>query len=185
MKHLLAVLIRLIDKATPFLTSIALLWVRLIMGWEFLESGLEKLHGHNWFMDIMHKFPAPFRLLPASVNWTFATYTELMGAALLFLGLATRFSAVSLMVVTMVAISAVHWPEQWHSLSDLWMGYTITDEGNGNFKLPLLYLVMLFVLVAQGAGKVSLDGWLLALFSSKQAKTKVWRDNIRPLKRKK
>jgi putative oxidoreductase len=185
MKHGLSIFIRLLDKVTPFLTYLALLWIRLIMGWEFLESGLEKLHGHNWFMDIIHKFPAPFRLLPVSVNWAFATYTELLGAALLFLGLATRFSAISLIVITIVAISVVHWPEQWHSLSDLWMGYTITDEGHGNFKLPLLYLIMLFMLVAQGGGKISLDGWLFSLYSSKYTRPKVWRDNIRPLKRKK
>jgi len=32
----------------------------------------------------------------------------------------------ALMVLTVVAIAAVHWPAQWHTLAELWQGYTIT-----------------------------------------------------------
>lgn len=149
-----------LECLTPPLTSLALLLLRLVMAWEFFESGREKFRGANWFADIADKFPWPIKLLPVSLNWTMATYAELIGAVLLALGLATRFSAFSLMVITVVAISAVHWPEKWSTLSELFQGYTITDEGHGNFKLPLLYLVMLFVLVAQGGGRWALDRWL-------------------------
>ena len=31
---------------------IGLLSLRLVLGWEFFESGLEKFRGDNWFMDI-------------------------------------------------------------------------------------------------------------------------------------
>jgi len=152
--------VKLLECVTPFLTALSLLFLRMAMAWEFLESGFEKLHGTNWFADIASKFPWPFRLIPVDLNWTIATYSELVGAALLLLGIATRFSAFSLIVITWVAISAVHWPDMWSTLDDLLKGYTITDEGHGNFKLPLLYMVMLFVLVAQGGGRFSLDAWL-------------------------
>jgi hypothetical protein len=39
--------------------------LRLIMGWEFWESGREKYFGDNWFTDIKDRFPFPstrFRL---------------------------------------------------------------------------------------------------------------------------
>ena len=31
------------------------LTMRLVMGWEFWESGLEKLHGDNWFADAQNE----------------------------------------------------------------------------------------------------------------------------------
>ena len=85
--------------------------LRLVMGWEFWESGLEKLRGDNWFADIQHKFPWPFDLIPANLSWGVATWFELIGALMLWLGLGTRFFAFSLMVLTFVATAAVHWPD--------------------------------------------------------------------------
>ena len=38
--------------------------LRLIMGWEFWESGTEKLYGDNWFADIQSRFPFPFDVMP-------------------------------------------------------------------------------------------------------------------------
>ncbi len=54
----------------------------------------------------------------------------------------------------------MHWPAQWMSLNDLWTGYRIVDEagdGFGNYKLPLIYVVMFSPLLFGGAGKLSLD----------------------------
>ena len=41
--------------------------------------------------------------------------------------------------------------------SDLLEGYAISNGGHGNFKLPLLFVVMLLPLIFGGAGKLSLD----------------------------
>src|SRR3546814_6295588 len=58
---------------------------------------------------------------------------------MLLLGLFTRFTAFSLFVVTVVATVAVHWPNAWDSLGQLWQGYQISPKGDvGNYKLPLL-----------------------------------------------
>lgn len=131
--------------------------LRLVMGWEFWESGIEKLHGENWFADIQQRFPFPFDLLPAGFSWTLSTWTELVGAILLWIGLGTRVAAFALLFVTFVATTAVHWPDMWTMWSDLLQGYAITDRGHGNFKLPLLFVVMLLPLLFGGAGKASLD----------------------------
>ena len=69
----------------------------------------------------------------------------------------TRFAAFSLLVLTFVATAAVHWPDMISMWSDLAKGYAITDKGFGNFKLPLLFCVMLLPLIFQGPGKLSLD----------------------------
>jgi putative oxidoreductase len=85
---------------------------------------------------------------------------ELLGAIALLIGLGTRLSALVLIVVTVVATAAVHWPADWSSLSELAQGYAITNKGHGNFKLPLIYLVALLPLLLQGAGKLSVDALL-------------------------
>ena len=131
--------------------------LRLIMGWEFWESGTEKYSGENWFAQIQDKFPFPFSAIPADISWAMATYLELGGAVLLVFGLFTRFAAFSLLVLTFVATAAVHWPDMLAMWSDLAKGYAITDKGFGNFKLPLLFCVMLLPLIFQGPGKFSLD----------------------------
>ena len=131
--------------------------LRLIMGWEFWQSGVEKYTGDNWFTDIQSKFPFPFSVIPANISWGMATWFELGGAILLVVGLFSRFTAYSLLVLTFVATAAVHWPDMIAMWSDLAKGYAITDSGHGNFKLPLLFVVMLLPIIFQGPGKVSLD----------------------------
>jgi putative oxidoreductase len=142
--------------------------LRLILAWEFLESGLTKLRGENWFAEIpwadwQKGFPVPFDLIPTDLNWFLATWSELVFALMLLLGLFTRFAAISLIVVTMVATAAVHWPAEWNSLEELWNGYVITARDDGNFKLPLLFVIMLMPLVFHGAGKLSVDHLLIGL----------------------
>jgi putative oxidoreductase len=136
---------------------LAPLGLRLLLAWEFWESGLEKFRGENWFAGIQADFPFPFNLAPVGLSWLLATWFELVGAVALLLGLGTRFFAFSLLVLTMVATASVHWPMEWHSLGELAQGYAITDKGFGNFKLPLLFAAMLLPLVFRGAGKLSLD----------------------------
>ncbi|KAF1016454.1 MAG: hypothetical protein GAK31_01952 [Stenotrophomonas maltophilia] len=147
-----------LDTCAPWLAPLGL---RVLLAWEFFESGREKLRGENWFADLQSAFPFPFDQLPPALNWQMATWFELVGAACLLLGLGTRVAAASLLVLTVVAASAVHWPMHWDTLSELAMGYAITDQGFGNFKLPLLFMAMLMPLALQGPGKLSVDALLL------------------------
>lgn len=136
---------------------VGLLGLRVLLAWEFGEAGLEKLHGTNWFGDIQEQFPWPFGLIPPDINWALATGFELVGALALLLGLGTRFFSVSLIVLTWVAMFSVHWPQEWTTVSELLEGYALTDQGQGNFKLPVMYIVMLWPLVFMGPGRLSMD----------------------------
>src|SRR5690606_2741474 len=136
---------------------LAPLGLRLILAWEFGEAGFEKLRGSNWFGQVRDGFPLPFSLVSADVSWFMATWLEIIGAFALVLGLFTRFFAFSLLVLTVVATAAVHWPDSWSTLGELWRGYAISNQGAGNFKLPLLFALMLIPLVLNGAGRLSLD----------------------------
>lgn len=121
----------------------ALLLLRILIGWEYLEAGLEKFNGQNWFIDIQSQFPFPFNVVPPAISWQMATWFEIIGGAVLIIGLGTRFFALNLIILTIVAISAVHWPADWSTFAELMKGYVITGDGFGNFKLPVLFMAML------------------------------------------
>lgn len=142
----LADLLVTLDRAGVWLPPLAL---RLLLAKEFWDSGVEKFHNANWFADIQDRFPFPLNLVPVDISWQLATWFELIGPVALVLGLGTRFFSVSLSVLTLVAIYAVH---AGH-------GYTISE---GGWKLPLIYLVMFLPLIFSGPGKLSLDHWLRA-----------------------
>jgi putative oxidoreductase len=148
----------IINQLNTLSDSVPQLFLRLLLAWEFGESGFEKLHGTNWFADLT--FPFPFNLLTPDISWGISTFFEIVGAFALAFGFATRFFSLSLMILTIVAISTVHWPEHFSNLSELLKGYRIVDEngdGFGNYKLPLIYLVMFLPLLLSGAGKLSID----------------------------
>ena len=153
---------------------VSLLMLRVLLGYEYFTSGLTKHQGRNWFGSV--EFPFPFSMLPPDVNWFLATWFELIGAALLIVGLATRYVAASLIVITLVAIYAAHLPEvaevidgerTWRSvgigsLGELFDGYRISEKCadgycTGNYKLPVIYLCMFVPLMLSGGGKLALD----------------------------
>lgn len=126
---------------------IGLLGLRLLLAWEFWEAGVEKFNGDNWFADIQDAFPFPFSVVPVDISWFLATWTELIGAVALVIGLGTRFFSLSLIILTAVAWASVHAGN----------GYNVCDNG---YKLPLIYLLMFVPLLLSGPGKLSLDHWL-------------------------
>lgn len=136
---------------------VGMLGLRLLLGWEYFESGREKFLGENWFADIQDQFPFPFSSVPPGISWQMATWFELLGGIALVIGLGTRFFGVSLFVLTIVAIAAVHWPAEWTTFGDLLRGYVITDQGHGNFKLPVIFMAMLLPLILAGPGRLSID----------------------------
>lgn len=130
-----------LNQAHPYISMVGL---RLLLAYEFWESGVMKYTGANWFTDIQSAFPFPFNIIPPEVSWQLATWSELSGAIALVIGLGTRFFSLSLIVVTIVAWDAVHAGN----------GYNVCNNG---WKLPLMYLVMFVPLLFGGAGKWSLD----------------------------
>ena len=150
-----------VDVLDPAGDWVALLPIRLLLAWEYGRAGLAKYNGSNWFANVQDNFPFPFNVVPVEISWFLATWFEILGAIGLVLGLFTRFWAASLVVLTIVAIAGVHWPDDWNSLAELWRGYTITDKGFGNFRIPLIFMAMLIPLVFVGAGKFSVDHLLV------------------------
>ena len=152
---------RLLNGLGGFLPLLA---VRVLLAWEFWEAGIEKFNGANWFSAIQANFPFPFSIIDVQISWFMATWFEMLGAIALLLGLGTRYAAISLSILTIVATIAVHIPvDGWSSLSDIASGYAITNKGFGNYKLPLIYLILFIPLILSGPGKISLDYLMLRL----------------------
>jgi len=137
-----------LDQAGSYL---GLLGIRLLLAWEFWEAGVQKFTGENWFINVQEDFPFPFNIVPVDISWFLATWSELLGAVALVIGLGTRFFSVSLIILTIVAWASVHSGN----------GYNVCDNG---YKLPLMYLVMFVPLLLSGPGKLSLDHWLARRF---------------------
>lgn len=152
----------LLDPAGDWL---ALLPIRLLMAYEFGNAGMMKFNGKNWFANYQENFLFPFNHVPVEISWFMATWAEILGGLCLFFGLFTRFWAFSLIILSVVAISGVHWPDDWNSLAELWKGYAITNKGFGNYRVPLLFIAMLIPLLFSGAGKMSLDSLLAKRFN--------------------
>ena len=161
MKKLISLRDQTIAILDPVGDWVALLPIRLLMAYEFGKAGMMKLNGNNWFGNVQENFPFPFDVIPVEISWFLATWAEIFGAIGLLLGLFTRFWAFSLVILTVVAIGGVHWPDDWNSLAELWKGYAVSDKGFGNYRIPLLFIAMLIPLIFTGAGKLSLDHILL------------------------
>jgi putative oxidoreductase len=132
---------------------ISMLVLRLFIAWEFWESGIVKFNGDNWFTDIQDAFPFPFNIIPTEISWFISTWTEIVGAIAIAVGLATRFTVVSFIVLDIVAWVSVH--------SD--NGYNVCSNG---FKLPLMYLIILVPLLLTGPGKASIDALIKQRYSN-------------------
>ena len=141
-------LVRALNSVGTWLPQLAL---RLLLAWEFYGMGIDKLHGHNSFAALHANLPTPFNLVSVDIVWFVVVWTELIGASALLSGLFTRFAAAALIVIDMVTWMLIHASH----------GYNVCANG---YKLSLFYLVMLLPLLFNGAGKASLDYWLVRYF---------------------
>ncbi len=158
MKRILGLWDSIVNTIQPAGDWIALLPIRLLMAYEFGKAGFIKHGGNNWFANYQDNFIFPFNVIPVEISWFLATWTEIIGGICLFFGLFTRFWAFSMIILSIVAISGVHWPGEWSSLAELWEGYRISRDGDsGNYRVPLLFIAMLIPMVFAGGGKLSLD----------------------------
>ena len=174
-----------LDKTKRF-EFMAMLAIRCYLAPIFWMSGTEKLmHMQdtiNWFGNADWGLGLPY---PAVLAYL-ATFSELIGAICLALGLAVRWVAVPLMITMVVAMLTVHIENGWLVIADhqteatrrlvgflAWLKTEfpkryqyITELGrpvilNNGIEFAATYIVMLLTLFFFGAGKyVSIDYWL-------------------------
>jgi len=120
------------------------LGIRLYVADAFFRSGLVKIG--NWDGTLFlfaNEYHVP--LLPPALAAYLGTFGELFFPPLLALGLASRFSALSLSFVNVVAVVSF-----WHVL-----------KGNeAAFAQHVFWGTLLLVTLCHGPGMLSLDHWL-------------------------
>jgi putative oxidoreductase len=136
------------------LISTSASWVpvplRLALGVIFVAHGAQKVfgsfNGPGWAK--WTTFPAPFPFMrPAWVWMSAAALSELIGGALILIGLLTRVGAFLLFCIMLSAIVGVHWPKFFNP---------------GGLEYPLSLLAISLALMISGGGMASVDRSLSA-----------------------
>ena len=125
------------------------LLLRLVFGWFWLETGWAKLHNLEFFAGRFVEWGIPWPMLSATVSGA----TDLIGGALLIIGLGTRLAAIPMIVYMLVALAVVVLP-------------TITTFNEFVELDEVLYVCVLFWLLMAGPGKASLDHVLARRFAT-------------------
>ncbi len=103
-------------------------------------------HGMGKFSKLLFSDPVQFAD-PIGVGVTaslaLAVFSEFFCSTFSILGLATRLSAIPLIITMLVAAFIVH-----------------PADGFGQQELPLLYATVYLILAVAGAGRISLDRWI-------------------------
>ncbi len=147
------------------------------------ESTVEWFGNSEWGLGL----PLPWLLSGL------ATWTEILGAVLLAIGLATRYISVPLLVTMVIAALTVHWPNGWAAIASSETAAIserlervrailqehgnyewLTSEGslvvlNNGIEFAATYALMLLVLIAYGGGRyLSIDHYLARYFKAPQ-----------------
>ena len=149
---LAAWLLRLRDAAMR-IEWLGPLLLRRVFGYFWLETGWAKLHNLDFFTQRFVEWGIPWPHLSATVSGA----TDLVGGALLMLGLGTRLATIPMIVNMLVALAVVVLP-----------GISTLDEF---VELDeVLYVAVLFWLLLAGPGKASLDHLI-----ARRALTRSWK----------
>lgn len=131
---------RIVGALAPYL----LLLVRFVFGYGLLRAGLGKLQN----LDAITQFFAGLGIPAPGINAAVVGGFELVGGALLMLGLLTRTTAGVLTVVLLVALATAHGGE---------VGQFFKDPGVAIAAAPVAFLAALIALGLCGGGRFSLD----------------------------
>lgn len=122
------------------LNDLALLVIRLGAGGMMLTHGIPKIG--RLFGEEPVKFADPFGLGP-EISLGLAIFAEVICAVLVMIGFKTRLASIPLILTMLTAAFYAHWNDPF-----------------GKKELPLLYICVFLGILAFGAGKFALDGFL-------------------------
>lgn len=156
-------LVKKLEEKLNLTQDVALLALRFMLAYTFFSPAMMKFSDlvavAMWFDSL--GIPLP------TLNAYMAASTEMAGVILLSLGLGTRFISIALMFVLSVAIITVHgangfaFIKEGSEVVNPYVNGTLVEGSivvlQNGYELLLYYMLMLFVLISSGAGKISVD----------------------------
>jgi putative oxidoreductase len=146
------------ERAATALQPVVLLAARLYWGWQLFESGVGKFRHIAMVVDYFGTLgmPAP------EVTARMISGLEVVGGALLFLGLASRPIA---LILTGNMIGAYWMGDREAFLS------VLSDPDKFQAAAPFVFLCVSVVVLAFGPGPLSLDGLISRLLRKPEGKS--------------
>jgi putative oxidoreductase len=136
------------NDALAWFSWALLLYFRVHVAWVFLKSGWWKLT--NWETNLtIFEYEYQVPLLNYEVAAYLATFGELVFPLFLLLGLGTRYAAILVQFINIVAVISY---------------YSTLAKGAG-LALHQLYGAMLLTCMVYGGGLLSMDHWLKQKFA--------------------
>ena len=139
--------VALLDRARIWLNSganVLDLAIRVLVARDFFMAGLTKIRDWDTTLALFQdEYHVP--VLPPELAAIGGTFGELFFPVLLVLGLGTRFAAVGLSLVNVMAVVSY-----WHVLKDL----------EPALAMHVTWAILLLVPLFHGPGKISLDAWI-------------------------
>jgi putative oxidoreductase len=119
-----------------------------------MEHGFAKLgRGVSSFGDILHAIGTPF---PHLLAWA-TVAVEVFGGLAILLGAFVALASVPMVIVLLVAIFTVHWPNGFSSIKLLSVTAEGAHFGQPGYECDLLYVGGIVTLAMGGAGPFSVD----------------------------
>jgi putative oxidoreductase len=136
------------NDALAWFSWALLLYFRVHVAWVFLKSGWWKLT--NWETNLtIFEYEYQVPLLNYEVAAYLATFGELVFPVFLLIGLGTRYAAILVQFINIVAVISY---------------YSTLAKGAG-LALHQLYGAMLLTCMVYGGGLLSMDHWLKQKFA--------------------
>lgn len=117
-----------------------LLAIRLVLAYGFYHPAIMKIQNPSAIAEWFGSMGIPFPTISAYLSMG----TEIIGVALLALGLFSRYISIPLIFTMLVAITFVHFKHGF-------------EAGDNGFEIPLYYILMLSTLIVYGSGRLSID----------------------------
>jgi len=142
--------VRAFGELLSKLQSPFLLYLRLYVAWVFLKSGMHKIGDWETTL-VLFEYEYAVPVLSFEMAAYLATFSELVFPIFLIAGFGTRFFAIALTLVNIVAV----------------VSYYATLARGAGLVWHYLWAAMLFTNVIYGGGFFSVDQWLKSKFGER------------------
>jgi len=140
---------RAISELLCKLQSPFLLYIRVYVAWVFLKSGMHKIG--DWELTLtLFEYEYQVPLLNFELAAYLATFGELVFPVILIAGIGTRFTAIALSLINIMAV----------------VSYYATLAKGAGLVWHYLWGAMLFTNIIYGGGFFSIDHWIKSKLGS-------------------